>query len=222
MNTAIVPFNYNGLVVRTVRHSNEVWFVAKDVCGVLGMGNVTKSLLRLDADEQALTTIQGLSRGNNQANIINESGLYHLILTSRKPEAKQFRRWVTGEVLPALRREGFYSSSPTTVKPKSDDREITALQRELITVQRELITKLQTKRIRTRSRTESRPKKRSKTWRLITPEEKKLIADLHKEGLKTSEIAHTLKRPQSSIQYQISIMFGSTNPNLFEEGDSNA
>ncbi|KAF0812800.1 hypothetical protein IGB42_02643 [Andreprevotia sp. IGB-42] len=98
--------------VRVILKSDStVWFVAADVCSALGLDNVTMALRRLDDDEKALNSIEGLSRmsgGNEQVNIISESGLYSLVLTSRKDEAKRFKKWVTAEVLPAIRQQGFY------------------------------------------------------------------------------------------------------------------
>lgn len=81
--------------------------MAADVCAVLEHTNPTKAVLRLEEDEKGLTTIQG-AFGSQDLNVVNESGLYNLIFTSRKPQAKAFRRWVTGEVLPSIRRTGRY------------------------------------------------------------------------------------------------------------------
>lgn len=106
-----IVFDFEDKPLRTVDFDGEPWFVAADVCQILALGNVTKALKRLDDDEQALTTIQGLSRGNNQANVISESGLYSLALTSRKPEAKRFKKWITSEVLPAIRKTGGYNQA---------------------------------------------------------------------------------------------------------------
>lgn len=71
--------------------------VAADVCRALGIGNSSDAVKRLDDDEHALVSIEGLSRGNDKANIVNEPGLYGLVLASRKPEAKAFKRWITHE-----------------------------------------------------------------------------------------------------------------------------
>lgn len=95
----------------------NIWFVAADVCNILGLKNITMALKVLDDDEQALNTIEGLSRGNDQANFISESGLYHLIFKSRKEEARQFRRWVTSEVLPQIRKTGKYTAQAS--KPRA-------------------------------------------------------------------------------------------------------
>lgn len=90
--------------VRSLIIDNEPWFVAGDVCKALNIKNVSDTLKRLDIDERARFNLgrQG------EANIINEYGLYNLILASRKPEAKQFKRWITHEVIPSIRKTGQY------------------------------------------------------------------------------------------------------------------
>lgn len=120
-----LTFNFSAQALRVVMIDGEPWFVASDVCGALALENTTKALLRLDEDEQALISIQGISRGNDQVNVINESGLYSLVLGSRKPEAKKFKKWVTSEVLPAIRKTGRYvapaaepQSAPTAAREK--------------------------------------------------------------------------------------------------------
>ncbi len=102
-------FNYKGNEVRTVEKSGETWWVLKDVCDILGIKNATQISQRLDEDERAMFNIgrQG------EANIINESGLYNVILRSDKPEAKPFRKWVTSEVLPSIRKHGAYMTPET-------------------------------------------------------------------------------------------------------------
>ena len=105
--------------VRTVMLEGEPWFVAKDVCDVLGLSDVSMSMNALDDDE--LTQVKLVS-GNQLRKMwcINEPGLYSLILRSRKPEAKQFKRWVTHEVLPSIRKHGAYMTAPTLEKVVSD------------------------------------------------------------------------------------------------------
>lgn len=91
----------------------EQWFVGADVCNALGVANVTMALRRLDEDEVALSSIEG-----RDMNVVSESGLYSLTLTSRKQEAKMFKRWVTSEVLPSIRKTGGYGNGfklPTTL-----------------------------------------------------------------------------------------------------------
>ena len=100
-------FNYKNNEVRTTIKDGEIWFVLKDVCDVLGLSNPTAVFSRLDDDERAKFN---LGRQGN-TNIINESGLYKVILRSDKPEAKKFMNWITHEVLPSIRKHGAYITS---------------------------------------------------------------------------------------------------------------
>lgn len=100
-------FNASNQQVRTVTIESEPYFVAKDVCLILGISNHNDAVSRLDDDEKRGSALPTPS-GTQQMMVVNESGLYHLIFQSRKPEAKAFRKWVTAEVLPALRRTGRY------------------------------------------------------------------------------------------------------------------
>lgn len=95
--------------VRTINISGQPWFVAADVCKALDVGNPSQALSRLDDDERGNTLISNEgNRGNPNVAIINEPGLYTLVLGSRKPEAKAFKRWITHEVIPAIRQTGGY------------------------------------------------------------------------------------------------------------------
>lgn len=111
-------FNASNQQVRTVMIENEPYFVVKDVCAILDISNHIDALSRLDEDEKGRSVIP-TQFGAKETNLVNESGLYHLIFQSRKPEAKAFRKWVTAEVLPALRRTGRY-------EVKKQPRELTA------------------------------------------------------------------------------------------------
>ena len=117
MNALQKVFDYRGAQVRTVIRNKEPWFVARDVCEALELEDVSKAVSRLDEDEKGTNLI--LTPGGNQEMlIVNEPGLYALVLTSRKPEAKQFKRWVTHEVLPSIRQTGSYSiAQPAPVTP---------------------------------------------------------------------------------------------------------
>lgn len=109
MNNEIQKFDFKGASLRTLTDkAGEPWFVAKDVCDILGHSNVSMALDRLDDDERSKFNLgrQG------ETNIVNEAGLYVLVLGSRKPEAHEFKRWVTHEVLPQIRKTGGYI--PTT------------------------------------------------------------------------------------------------------------
>lgn len=114
MNDLKVFENPNLGKVRVVEQNGEPWFVAADVCRILELGNPRQAVAKLDADERmTVTSNDGHSgqRGGAQfLNIVNESGLYALVLGSRKPEAKAFKRWVAHEVLPAIRRTGRYEA----------------------------------------------------------------------------------------------------------------
>jgi anti-repressor protein len=103
----IFRFPDTGHEVRVVVHGGEPWFPAVDVAAILELGNVHSSLALLDDDEKALHTVETL-RGPQSVVIVSEPGLYSLILRSRKPEAKAFKRWIAHEVLPSIRRTGAY------------------------------------------------------------------------------------------------------------------
>lgn len=121
----IEPFNFDGTVVRTVTDDRgEPWFYARDVCNVLGIKQVGKVLSALDEDEKtAVTNVASSSVGPRRDGgrpeaLVSESGLYAIILRSRKPQAKTFRKWITSEVIPALRRTGTYTlaaSAPAVI-----------------------------------------------------------------------------------------------------------
>lgn len=109
MSNALQVFNFEKRDVRVVMKKDEPWWVAKDVCDVLGYENSRKALAdHIDEDEKGVTKCD-TPGGPQEMNIITESGLYTLIMRSNKPEAKRFRKWVTSEVLPALRKTGSYS-----------------------------------------------------------------------------------------------------------------
>lgn len=95
--------------VRVVMIDGEPWFVAADVAAVLGIGRTDDAVARLDDDEKGTDSIRTLG-GDQQMTVINESGLYSLVLTSRKPQAKRFKKWVTAQVLPSIRKTGQYTA----------------------------------------------------------------------------------------------------------------
>ena len=104
-------FNASDKQLTPVLISNMPYFVAVEVCEILELGNVSEAIRRLDDDEK-LTSVLMRSGQNREVNLVNESGLYNLIFQSRKPTAKLFRKWVTSEVLPAIRRTGKYEQNP--------------------------------------------------------------------------------------------------------------
>lgn len=110
----VFTFNQESTSIRVKVIDNEPWFVAKDVCIALGLVNNRDAILRLDEDEQidGVGITDAIGR-NQEVTVVNESGLYHLIFQSRKSEAKSFRKWVTSEVLPAIRKNGYYGVKQT-------------------------------------------------------------------------------------------------------------
>lgn len=130
----IVPFGYDDQLVRTVMVDNVPWFVAKDVCAALELTNPTEALRVLDEDEKnTLRISEGIpNRGNPNMNIISESGLYTLILRSNKAEAKRFRKWVTSEVLPNIRKNGIYDITGELAELKRDVAELKKGQNKLL------------------------------------------------------------------------------------------
>lgn len=103
----VFTFNASNQSVRVQMKDGEPWFVAKDVCDALEIENNRNATARLDDDEKGVSIVR-TSSGDQQMTIVNESGLYNLIFQSRKPEARKFRKWVTMEILPTLRKTGRY------------------------------------------------------------------------------------------------------------------
>ncbi|MBI5780703.1 MAG: Bro-N domain-containing protein [Rhodocyclales bacterium] len=117
MPTELIPFDFEGRPVRVVTDAQgEPWFVAADVCAALHLPETHKAVARLDDDEKARNSIP-TPGGEQEMTVVNEPGLYSLVLGSRKPEAKRFKRWVTHEVLPAIRKTGRYALSGTPALP---------------------------------------------------------------------------------------------------------
>jgi len=109
-----MPVAFEGHQVRIITDEQGIaWFNAADVCAALGFGNSRQVLTRLDHDERGVISTD-TPYGKQLMNAVNEPGLYSLILGSRKPEAKRFKRWVTHEVLPAIRRTGSYATPAAT------------------------------------------------------------------------------------------------------------
>lgn len=117
MNELARIFKYENQQIRTLEKDGKPWFVAKDICAVLGLKKVSQVVNghpdkndRLDDDEKGVSNVDTLG-GNQQLLIVSESGLYSLIFKSRKKEARAFQKWVTKEVLPSIRKTGKYSAN---------------------------------------------------------------------------------------------------------------
>ena len=113
---AIMPFKFDDQDVRViVGHGGEPWFVAMEIAAILDYSETEAMTRKLDADEKQTRQIVGF--GPRGITVINEPGLYNCILTSQKPEAKRFKRWVTHEVLPAIRKTGSYATPARALTP---------------------------------------------------------------------------------------------------------
>ncbi len=115
MMNPLTVFDFEDTVVRSLVIDNEPWFVGKDICSCLGIANNRDALATLDADELRVD-ISDTSVGKRHMAFINECGLYHLIFRSRKPQAQRFRRWVTHEVLPSIRKTGQYQTTQVNLE----------------------------------------------------------------------------------------------------------
>lgn len=117
-NNHITRFDFHGATVRVLAdEQGEPWFIAKDVCAVLEIGNPSQALTNLDDDEKGITTTDTLG-GPQKTVTVSESGFYRLVLRSRKPVAKEFQRWVTHEVLPSIRKHGGYMAGQEAMSPE--------------------------------------------------------------------------------------------------------
>ncbi|MBR3822308.1 MAG: phage antirepressor KilAC domain-containing protein [Kiritimatiellae bacterium] len=120
--------------VRTVTQNGEPWFVAADVCKALEIGNSRMATERLDTDEKAAVSLTDISYNGvsqqREYTIVNEPGLYSLVLGSRKPEAKAFKRWITHEVIPSIRKHGMYAVDELIANPDLAIAALTALKEE--------------------------------------------------------------------------------------------
>lgn len=130
-STSVSPFNFGTHAVRVVMQDDQPWFVAHDVCHALEYSNASKAIAdHLDDDERSTVTNSESRNGGGKLTIINESGLYALVLRSRKPEARKFAKWVTSEVLPSIRKTGQYTAPAAT--PSQPHTEALAMYRDAL------------------------------------------------------------------------------------------
>lgn len=109
-----------GLFLRVIKRDGEPWFVATDLAKALGFRNATNATLGVDQDEKGTAKVSTLRGGVQSVTTVNESGLYTIILRSNKPEARVFRKWVTSEVLPSIRKGGMYMTEKTATQAVED------------------------------------------------------------------------------------------------------
>ena len=119
MNDNLQTWNYESSEIRTVQMSGEPWFVGKDVADILGYQNGSRDINRHVDEEDRHKVMLFDGNQDKETIIINESGLYSLILSSKLPNAKKFKRWVTSEVLPAIRKHGAYMTEQTPERIKA-------------------------------------------------------------------------------------------------------
>jgi anti-repressor protein len=116
MGNHLQIFNYSENHVRTVLKDGQPYFVAKDICEILEIGNVTDAVKRLSDSMKGVDSIETLG-GKQEVNVITEAGVYKLVFTSRKPEAEKFTDWIASEVLPSIRKHGIYAKEELLDNP---------------------------------------------------------------------------------------------------------
>lgn len=158
MNNRLQVFSYEGNEVRTVLRDGEPWWVLKDVCAVLDISNSRDAAVRLDEDEKDDVGITDAIGRQQNTTVISESGLYNVILLSRKPEAKKFKRWVTHEVLPSIRETGLYATPEAAEKLLNDPDFLIGALRELKAIRLKNAALAETVGIQSQQISEMKPK----------------------------------------------------------------
>lgn len=191
-------FEYEGNQLRKVDVDDEVWWVGKDVCGILEIEKHHQALASLPDDERGTYSI-GTPSGDQQMTCINEPGLYRLIFKSRKPEAERFKTWVVKDVLPQIRRTGSYAperaSTPSDVTAVNDL--YLALLEDHKALTKEHMTLLKWKADYFEQQAQPKPKRAAR--RALTDEEQLTIKQLISEGKSDSEIALQTGRANSTV-----------------------
>jgi prophage antirepressor-like protein len=190
---ALMSYEFGNLSVRAEMIDGEPWFVAKDVCDALCYSNSRDAISKLDDDERELVRVDTLG-GSQNMTIINESGLYSLILRSNKPEAKVFKRWVTKEVLPSIRKTGGYQTSIPT--PNQDA--------FMLPVLYGMIERL-TKRVTILESHQGMGTTQSFVRRFTQEEDEKLLS-LRDLNVRESEIARILNRNYASVYTRLKLL----------------
>ena len=182
----LIPFTFQSHTIRVVEQAGQPWFVAKDVAEILEHSNHRMILNALDEDEKGVSTVY-TPGGPQEMAILSESGLYHAIFLSRKPQAAAFRRWVTAEVLPTIRRTGGYG------RPAEPER-IT------IEVTKDEYIALLERRAGVSLRPEPRADTRPRAW---TPEEDRQLLELYTRGVGPTAIGRRLGRSYHSVRSRL-------------------
>lgn len=186
--------------IRTITREGEPWFVAADVCRALAIDRTQTR--RLDEDEKGVYLTQ-TPGGQQELTIINEPGLYALVLGSRKPEAKAFKRWITHEVIPAIRKTGQYSTNPNMV---TIDREalgkivgitVSETVKEMVPMVKEIALQIMT--AKTSTLAPDKPKIRTRNPVLLKDFEQLLNETIKKQGVTGSEIASRMNVSKQTV-----------------------
>jgi prophage antirepressor-like protein len=192
---SVLDFNYETRNVRVVKdENNEPWFVAKDVCAVLGQQNSRDIIAKvLDDDEKGVYKVD-TPGGPQEMGVVSESGLYTLILRSNKPKAKKFRKWITSEVLPEIRRTGSYQRRQYNI----DDTNAYVPMDEFVGLQGKVI-ELQEFKIRVQEAQLNPPPRRKS--RPLRDEDIQEIRRLKVEGLSHHKIAEKVGRSSATVSF---------------------
>ncbi|MCC9001622.1 MAG: Bro-N domain-containing protein [Candidatus Competibacter sp.] len=193
MSNDLITFEFVTQSVRVLIIDGEPWFVAVDVCAALHINNNRMALERLDDDEKGVS-VMDTPGGPQKMSIINESGLYALILTSRKPEAKKFKKWVTSEVLPTLRKQGHYTILG------ADEPVFKLTQQDLTDLIERCVERGVNAALRARKTIIEPATKPRSTRENFSEWEKAEILRLDEQGVGAAEIADLLYRPVSSVR----------------------
>ena len=193
MSNDLITFEFVTQSVRVLIIDGEPWFVAVDVCAALHINNNRMALERLDDDEKGVS-VMDTPGGPQKMSIINESGLYALILTSRKPEAKKFKKWVTSEVLPTLRKQGHYKILG------ADEPVFKLTQQDLTDLIERCVERGVNAALRARKTIIEPATKPRSTRENFSEWEKAEILRLDEQGVGAAEIADLLYRPVSSVR----------------------
>jgi anti-repressor protein len=188
-NSLSLSFSFNSNEIQVVGDLSNPLFVAAHVAQVLGFDKPDNAYRMLDEDEKYPHIVRG-AYGEKEMICVNESGLYNLIFKSRKPEAKAFRKWVTSEVLPSIRKTGGYS----LVTPEQN--ETTQLHYKMISVLEEVI---RTQKEMMRMQMELVELKNAPKFRKMTEQEHEDVASLYKAGTSIEGICRELKRGKNAV-----------------------
>lgn len=174
MNTEIQAFNFNTATLRVLTdETGDPWFVLKDCMNILSLGNPTETVKMFDEDEFSTTEVIDSIGRRQQAYIISEPGLYRLVMKSRKPEAKEFQRWVTHEVLPQIRKTGGY------IPTSESDSDEAIMAKALLIAQKTIERNTRQLRAKDRQIMELKPKAQALDA-FISVEDKLLVRDAAK------------------------------------------